>query len=85
MEAPITSYHLFFFRWRGNINRMNNSSPPRALFYGNQCRERDSLTARSYVLKDMFKMTHEKVRILECPGFRSSQVASCREGINCSN
>ena len=63
---------------------MNNSSPSRALFYGNQCRERDFLTARNYVLKDMFKMTYEKVRILERPSCRSFQSGWCLEGVNCS-
>ena len=73
------------FCWRGNFNRMNNSSPSRTIFYGNQCWEREPFTARNYVLKDIFKMTHEKVGFLERPSCRSFQVASCHEGVYCSN
>ena len=42
MEALITSSQL---RWGGNVNGINNTIPPRAVFYSNLCREREHVTA----------------------------------------
>ena len=60
MELPSPHINFSQFCWRGNFNRINNSSPSRAVFYGNQCRERELLTARNYILKDMFKWHMKK-------------------------